>query len=35
MQEQLIEGIHHFMVVIVDLHFQVQTGVFGKVPVGI
>jgi hypothetical protein len=35
MPEQLIEGIHNFVIVIIDLHFQVQTCVFGEVPVGI
>jgi len=34
-QEQLIESVHNLMVVVVDLHFQVQTGVLGKVPVGV
>ena len=35
MQEQLIKHIHNFVVVIVDLHFQVQTCVLGKVSVGV
>jgi len=34
-QEQLIKGVHNFVIVIVDFHFQVQTDVLGKVPVGI
>ena len=34
-QKQLIEGIHNFVIVVVDLHFQVQTGVLGEMPMGV
>jgi len=34
-QEQLIKSVHNFMVVVVDLHLQVQTGVLSEMPVGV
>ena len=34
-QEQLIKCAHNLVVVVINLHFQVQTGVLGKVSVGI
>lgn len=34
-QKQLIKGVHDFMIVVVDLHFQVQTGVLGEMPMGV
>ena len=35
MQEQLIKSVHNFMIVVVDLHLQVQTGVLSEMPVGV
>ena len=35
MQEQLIKSVHDFMIVVVDLHFQVQTGVLGEMSMGV
>lgn len=35
MQEQSIESVHNFMIVVVDLHLQVQTGVFSEMSVGV
>ena len=32
-QEQSIESVHNFMIVVVDLHLQVQTGVFSEMSV--
>ena len=34
-QEQLIKSVHNLVVVVIDLHFQIQTGVLGKVSVGV
>jgi len=34
-QEQLIKNVHNLVVMVIDLHFQVQTGVLGKVSVGV
>lgn len=34
-QERLIKSVHNLMVVVVDFHFQVHSGVLGEVPVGV
>ena len=34
-QEQLIKSVHNLMIVVVNLHFQVQTGVLGEMSMGV